>query len=86
MSESRATEATQRSIANSAETLPMADDQDFEDATRGFVDGVIRDKSRPRTGAVWDLDAYAFLAHAVPDNRHRTRSSSILRSTIGNTG
>ncbi|MGW2084209.1 alkyl/aryl-sulfatase [Streptomyces sp. NPDC001880] len=48
--------------------FPFDDDQDFQDARRGFMgtapESVVRD-AEGRT--VWDLDAYGFLAQDCPD-------------------
>jgi alkyl sulfatase BDS1-like metallo-beta-lactamase superfamily hydrolase len=53
---------TRTNIDELAATLPLADRQDFDDATRGFI---ARRAERQITNAegrvVWDLDAYAFL-------------------------
>ncbi|MEU9321581.1 alkyl sulfatase dimerization domain-containing protein [Streptomyces sp. NPDC048295] len=48
--------------------FPFDDDQDFQDARRGFMgtapESVVRDVGGR---AVWDLDAYGFLAQDCPD-------------------
>ncbi len=69
MSEAMATAATRAAISAMAESLPMQDRQDFEDATRGFV---ARSRQRQVTTdggrVVWDLDAYDFMRGAdAPD-------------------
>lgn len=66
--ESRATDATRRRLAATAEQLPMHDTQDFADADRGFIARseqrqIISDSGQ----VVWDLDAYAFLSGPAPD-------------------
>ncbi|MDW8337832.1 MAG: alkyl sulfatase dimerization domain-containing protein [Thermoleophilia bacterium] len=68
----RATDATRRRIEAIATTLPFHDEQDFEDATRGFLG---RSEERKILGSdgrvVWDLDAYAFLRESeAPDTVH----------------
>ena len=49
-------------------TLPFDDDQDFEDARRGFIaalePGVVRDADGR---VVWDNDSYAFLTGEAPE-------------------
>ncbi|MGW1679265.1 alkyl/aryl-sulfatase [Saccharopolyspora sp. NPDC002376] len=51
--------------------LPFADRTDFEDADRGFLaalePGVVKDE---RGGAVWNNDAYSFLADDCPETVH----------------
>ncbi|MFF3620853.1 alkyl/aryl-sulfatase [Streptomyces sp. NPDC002467] len=62
MSQSRATEATRRSLAGAVEALPMADEQDFEDVARGFVGrSIVRQITAVDGRIVWDLDAYRFM-------------------------
>ena len=65
---SNATDATRRTLAETAEHLPMHDTQDFADAERGLL---ARSKDRQVRAAdgrvVWDLDAYGFLDGAAPD-------------------
>lgn len=67
MSEMRATEATRRLLEAVRSDLPMADEQDFQDAARGFVAASpirqIRDAS---DRMVWDLDAYDFTGDDSP--------------------
>ncbi|MCU0261386.1 MAG: MBL fold metallo-hydrolase [Ilumatobacteraceae bacterium] len=63
------TDTTRAAIAAMAATLPTHDQQDVDDATRGFV---ARSEQRRITAAdgrvVWDLDAYEFLRGAdAPD-------------------
>ena len=59
---SRATDATRRSLAAAAESLPLDDTQDFADADRGFIARRAERQIRAADGhVVWDLDAYAFL-------------------------
>ena len=67
--ERAATDATRRSIAAMASSLPFDDVQDFEDATRGFVGRSDERQIRAEDGrVVWDLDAYDFLRGAdAPD-------------------
>ncbi len=67
--ERAATDATRRSIAAMASSLPFDDVQDFEDATRGFVGKSDVRQIRADDGrVVWDLDAYDFLRGAdAPD-------------------
>lgn len=60
--------ATIKAQAALRKTLPFADRQDFDFATRGFLgtrsDPVIR---RPDGAVAWDLSAYDFLAGEAPD-------------------
>jgi alkyl sulfatase BDS1-like metallo-beta-lactamase superfamily hydrolase len=63
---STATQAAQKAVR---EELPFSDQADFEQAQRGFIapvpDGVVRNQ---RGAALWDLQAYDFLAEeAAPD-------------------
>lgn len=68
MATNRASEATRRSIEEAAKWLPMADVQDFEDATRGFVARATTRQVYAADGrVVWDLDAYAFVDGDAPD-------------------
>ncbi|MFG2267344.1 hypothetical protein [Streptomyces sp. NPDC048720] len=71
MSESLATEATQRSLAQAVAGLRLADEQNFEDASRGFL---ARSYHRQITAAdgriLWDLDSYAFLDGDAPPTAH----------------
>jgi len=63
-----ATDVTRRSIAACSAALPLADTQDFDDATRGLIG---RSSARQITAGdgrvVWDLDAYRFLDGECPD-------------------
>ena len=65
---SNATDATRRTLAETAEHLPMHDTQDFADAERGLL---ARSKDRQVRAAdgrvVWDLDTYSFLDGPAPD-------------------
>ena len=62
---------TRNLIASSADRLPMADTQDFEDAERGLVGRSAVRQVRAADGrVVWDLDAYAFLAGECPPTAH----------------
>ncbi|MFZ4585035.1 MAG: alkyl/aryl-sulfatase [Acidimicrobiia bacterium] len=64
----KSTEFTRRAIAESTAGFPFADRQDFEDATRGFVESATDRQVRADDGrVVWDLDAYAFLESDAPD-------------------
>ena len=58
-----ASNATQAAQARVLEQLPFSDQADFERAQRGFIapvpDGVVRNE---RGAALWDLQAYDFLA------------------------
>ena len=62
-----ATAATRACQHAARRWLPMADQQSFEDARRGFIadipPGVIK---RANGGPVWNLAAYGFLAEASP--------------------
>ena len=50
------------------ETLPFADEQDFEDAHRGFIAALSPAVVKAADGRVaWDNDAYAFLDGEAPD-------------------
>jgi alkyl sulfatase BDS1-like metallo-beta-lactamase superfamily hydrolase len=73
-----ATEHTRARIAHEAASLPFADEQDYEDARRGFV---ARSEQRRVTASdgrtVWDLDAYAFLDAEPP----ATASPSLWRQS-----
>jgi alkyl sulfatase BDS1-like metallo-beta-lactamase superfamily hydrolase len=66
--DTHATAATRRHIADATEHLPVHDSQDVADASRGLIG---RSDDRLIRGAdgrvVWDLDAYAFLDTDVPD-------------------
>lgn len=69
MSEPEARPATRAAVDAMATDLPFHDQQDVEDATRGFVG---RSATRKVTAAdgrvVWDLDAYEFMRDApAPD-------------------
>ncbi len=65
---STATDATRRTLAVTAEHLPMHDTQDFLDAERGFIARSQDRQIRAADGrVVWDLDAYAFLVDPAPD-------------------
>ena len=67
MSATKATETTRRRIDSAGENLPLHDSQDFADAERGFIARSDERHIRDANGrAVWDLDAYEFLAAAVP--------------------
>ena len=60
-----ASDATRRSIAEAAASLPLHDRQDYEDVRRGFVGRAEERQIRAADGrVVWDLDAYAFLRDA----------------------
>ncbi|GAA1878931.1 alkyl sulfatase dimerization domain-containing protein [Pseudonocardia ailaonensis] len=60
-------EATQGATAAHAAGLPWSDEQDHEDATRGFVGRSDDRRIRTADGRVaWDLDAYAFLSEECP--------------------
>ncbi|NKY87324.1 alkyl/aryl-sulfatase [Nocardia veterana] len=54
-----------------SQTFPFADEQDFEDARRGFVaalePGVVKNSAGE---VVWDSDAYAFLDQDCPPTVH----------------
>ena len=64
----RPTEATLRSLAEAATRLPFHDDQDFEDAERGFVArSDVRQIVASDGRVVWDLDGYGFLEGPAPD-------------------
>ena len=73
-----ATEHTRARIEREAASLPFADEQDVEDARRGFV---ARSAERRVTASdgrtVWDLDAYAFLDAEPP----ATASPSLWRQS-----
>lgn len=47
--------------------LPFADDQDFEDARRGFIAALEPGIVRSGGQVIWDNDAYGFLAGEAPD-------------------
>ncbi len=81
MTDSFATDATRRSIAEAAAALPMHDMQDFDDADRGFVArSDIRQVRADDGRVVWDLDAYAFLDGPSPDTANPSlwRQSQLL--------
>ncbi len=81
MTDSFATDATRRSIAEAAAALPMHDTQDFDDAERGFVArSDIRQVRADDGRVVWDLDAYAFLDGPSPDTANPSlwRQSQLL--------
>jgi alkyl sulfatase BDS1-like metallo-beta-lactamase superfamily hydrolase len=62
-----ATEATRAANAKVASSLPLANQDDFKDATRGRLGqiegGIIRNA---KGDVVWDANSYAFLAGAAP--------------------
>jgi alkyl sulfatase BDS1-like metallo-beta-lactamase superfamily hydrolase len=66
-----ATEHTAAAITSSASGMPWHDEQDVEDARRGFVG---RSTARQVTAAdgrvVWDFDAYRFLEQECPPTAH----------------
>lgn len=65
MTEPTATPATRAAIDAMAATLPMDDQQDFDDARRGFVGRSAERLVRSADGrVVWDLDAYDFMRNA----------------------
>ena len=62
MTEPTATPTTRAAIDAMAATLPMHDQQDFDDARRGFVGRSADRQVRAADGrVVWDLDAYDFM-------------------------
>jgi alkyl sulfatase BDS1-like metallo-beta-lactamase superfamily hydrolase len=65
------TEATARANAAVLEELPFADEQDFEDARRGFL--AARKEAAIRTDdgrQVWNTDDFRFLDGPAPDSVH----------------
>lgn len=65
---SDATEFTIASNQRVSESLNLADQQDFEDATRGLVAEAPRDKIANGEGqVVWDASAYDFIRGEAPD-------------------
>jgi alkyl sulfatase BDS1-like metallo-beta-lactamase superfamily hydrolase len=62
---------TTAAISASAASMPWADDQDAEDATRGFLGRSAARQIHAADGrVVWDLDAYRFLEEACPPTAH----------------
>ena len=62
MTEPTATPTTRAAIDAMAATLPLHDQQDFDDARRGFVGRSADRQVRAADGrVVWDLDAYDFM-------------------------
>jgi alkyl sulfatase BDS1-like metallo-beta-lactamase superfamily hydrolase len=52
-----------------SKSLPLADQQDFEDATRGFIGSDAQVVARNREGElVWNLPAYDFIEGDAPDS------------------
>ncbi len=67
-----ATEATREANRTALVSLPLADQQSFEDAQRGFIEA-LGDKiiTRPDGRLVWTLQGYEFLANDnAPDTVH----------------
>lgn len=63
--------ATRRSIDAAAAALPFHDEQDFDDATHGFVGRSTTRQIVAGDGrVVWDLDAYRFLDGEVAETAH----------------
>ncbi len=61
------TEETQRANAAGVADLPLADQQDFEDAQRGLIAGNDRVVVKAPSGAtVWDTGAYEFIQGDAP--------------------
>ncbi len=62
------TELTQQKNADMAHTLPFSDQQDFTDATRGFIatneEQVIKQAANDRV--VWELNSYQFIKGENP--------------------
>jgi alkyl sulfatase BDS1-like metallo-beta-lactamase superfamily hydrolase len=67
-----ATEATRTSNSAASTALPLADQQSFEDARRGFIEALgDRLITRPDGRPVWTLRGYEFLAsERAPDTVH----------------
>jgi len=63
----KATDATKAANAAVAAKLPLADQQDFENARRGFL-AKIEDKqiSNPDGSTAWDVDQFAFIKGKAP--------------------
>ncbi len=62
MSDRHATDVTRAAIAEMAASLPMHDQQDVDDATRGFIARSAQRQITTEDGRpVWDLDAYEFM-------------------------
>lgn len=77
-----ATPITAQRNREAAAALPLADRQDFEDATRGLLaafDPATVTGASGRT--VWDLESYAFLEGECPDTAHPSlwRQSQLTR-------
>ena len=64
-----ATDATREANEAVAESLNLADEQDFIDARRGLIAApdVLRVEG-PREEPVWDMDSYAFINGEAPDS------------------
>ncbi len=67
-----ATEATRAANRDALEDLPLADQQSFEDARRGFIEALgDRLITRPDGRLVWTLQGYEFLSNEkCPDTVH----------------
>jgi alkyl sulfatase BDS1-like metallo-beta-lactamase superfamily hydrolase len=62
VSDRHATDVTRAAIAEMAASLPMHDQQDVDDATRGFIARAEQRQITTEDGRpVWDLDAYEFM-------------------------
>ena len=82
-----ATEATRRTNAEVAASLPLTDTRDFENATRGLIaqipGGIIRaDDGR----VVWDAGRYDFLEGAAPATVNPRRLGYYRPGTIARSG
>ena len=64
-----ATDATREANEAVAESLNLADEQDFIEARRGLIAApdVLRVEG-PREEPVWDMDSYAFITGEAPDS------------------
>ena len=76
-----ATEATRRTHAEFASTLPFHDTADFDDVEHGFLGTSAQRQILAADGHVaWDLDAYDFIDGAAPDTANPSlwRQSRLL--------
>ena len=63
-----ATEATIRANAAVSTSLPLADQRDFEDATRGLIASPdALQVNFPDGASIWDMPSYSFVQNAAPD-------------------
>ncbi|MFI5329848.1 MAG: hypothetical protein ACHQ2F_02255 [Desulfobaccales bacterium] len=78
-----ASASTKKHNAELLQQLPFTDQQDFEDAKRGFIaplpdGGVIRNQAgKP----VWDLGGFSFIRKGPPRPRPSTPASGASRSS-----